>query len=291
MSVLRTSTKARYLFSSAWKAVRRHGRSCPSCGCRKSRSVDRKFGVTSLRRCEQCRLLFRSPTTTEAENARFYQNAYRQGGTTDMPSDEQLQQLLAKGFRETSEDASSYLGVLKALGIRSGARVLDFGCSWGYGSWQLKRAGYDVQGFEISQSRCDYARRKLGIDAVDRLEQISGTFDCVFSAHVIEHVPSVREFIEFAQKRLRPGGLFVAFTPNGSNESRSVRPLVWHQLWGLVHPQLCDVEYCRSNFEHVPTLVASDPYVPDEIAGWDQTSRRELRLDGCELLFVFRQGE
>jgi 2-polyprenyl-3-methyl-5-hydroxy-6-metoxy-1,4-benzoquinol methylase len=206
-----------------------------------------------------------------------------------MPSDERLEELIASNFRGTSQDASTYIDVLKSLGVNAGARVLDFGCSWGYGSWQLQQAGYDVQGFEISQSRCDYARRKLGIDAVDDLEQISGEFDCVFSAHVIEHVPSVQEFIDFSRARLRPGGLFVACTPNGSDENRRVRPQVWHQLWGLVHPQLCDIEYCRAAFGSVPTLVASDPYDFQAIAAWDQASWRELGLDGCELLIVFRR--
>ncbi len=288
MSALPPATKARYLVSSAWKALRRRGQSCPSCGGLQARAVDRKFAVTALKRCQNCQLLYRTPTTTEAENEKFYQSAYRQGGTTEMPGDQELKALMATGFRGTSQDATGYVDVLRALGLSPGARVLDFGCSWGYGAWQLQQAGYDVEGFEISKSRCEYACDKLGIPAVNQLDALQGDFDCIFSAHVVEHVPSVREFLQFARERLRKRGLFVAFTPNGGEDFRRASPMVWHRFWGLVHPQLWDIEFCRSQLAQFATLVASTPYRLNEIADWDQSSRVELPTDGSELLVVFR---
>ncbi len=290
MSALPPVTKARYLLSSFWKTIQRRGLECPSCGGRTATAIDRKFGVTALRRCHDCRLLFRTPTTTEAENERFYQSAYRQGGTTEMPDDEQLRVLKESRFRGTSQDASSYLEVLTALGLAPGARILDFGCSWGYGAWQLQQAGYEVDGFEISRPRCDYARDKLGLPAVSDLGLLKGPYDCIFSAHVVEHVPCIRDFLKLALGLLRDNGLFVAFTPNGDHVFRQASPVVWHRFWGLVHPQLWDAEFCRAELAGYPTLLASTPYPLDEIAAWPQARPLELRMEGCELLIAFRKA-
>ena len=78
----------------------------------------------------------------------------------------------------------AYADVLETLGCRNGDRLFDFGCSWGYGSWQLARHGFDVQSFEISQPRGQYAREKLGIDVVHSLNDAHGPFDLAAHRHV-----------------------------------------------------------------------------------------------------------
>jgi hypothetical protein len=44
---------------------------------------------------------------------------------------------------------------------------------------------------------------------------------------------------------LKPGGLFIAFTPNGSAQFRHENERVWSQLWGMVHPNVLDDRYYR----------------------------------------------
>ena len=217
--------------SFAWKFKRRAGdlrkwigrknRACPCCGATESIVVDTKKLITALRRCVRCQLLFRTPTFSEDENSSHY-NA---GGDRDFaacpPSDENLERLLATKFDNSDGEFGSYIAVLKALGCREGSRVLDFGCSWGYRSWQLKQAGFNVQGFEINQETCGFARTKLGIDAYSSLDELTPPFDVFFSNHVLEHVPKLRETIDRGWKMVRPGGLFIAFTPNGSTPAPS----------------------------------------------------------------------
>ena len=61
-------------------------------------------------------------------------------------------QLLSTRFAGEEKNYAGYIAVLHALGVAEGARMLDFGCSWGYGSWQLAQAGFAVEAFEISRS-------------------------------------------------------------------------------------------------------------------------------------------
>jgi len=282
--------KINYFISSLSKSVRNVGFSCPSCGCPKSSIEDRKLLVTSLRRCSRCQLLFRTPTTTANESNKFYQQDYSQEFTTDMPEQQELEALLNSAFKGSEKDYTAYLSVLKALGCRTGNdAVLDFGCSWGYGSWQMMRAGYWVEAFEISTSRCAYARKQLGVNATDTLSSLRGPYDIFFSAHVLEHVPSVSEAIAFAWQVLRPGGLFVAFTPNGSLPAKEANPQAWHKLWGLVHPQILDDVFYSRAFLGSPHLLASRPYDLSAIMSWTGESIIKLDMTGSELLVAVRK--
>lgn len=282
--------KITYFFGSARKRLRRQGSQCPSCGSRTSSLVATKYWVTALRRCGSCHLLFRTPTTTDVENRTFYQTRYKQGFTTNLPDPEELARLKATGFSGTEKDYSRFVTVLKALGVTSGARVFDFGCSWGYGSWQLMQNGYHVECYEISDPRRRYARQKLGCTVHSDLDDVEPGFDVFFSSHVLEHVASPRNVIEFATSVLRPGGLFIAFTPNGSMAHRAQQPERWQMLWGLVHPNFLDEQYYRRCFGSFPYLLDSEPYCLEDVRAWRVAESEQWMLDmtGPELMCVAR---
>lgn len=284
------SSKLTYLQRSLGKYVRGIARACPSCGAAAANVQDVKYFVTRLCRCSDCGLLYRVPTTSEKENEEFYQQEYEQGFTTELPDDEKLNTLLSSGFKGSPIDYAAYVDVLEALGGKPGERLLDFGCSWGYGSYQLMRAGYTVKAFEISRPRCRYAREKLGVDAVDSMEALGGPFDIFFSCHVLEHVPSVADTIAFAWRVLRHGGLFIGFTPNGTSAFRREQPEAWHQSWGEVHPQILDEVFCRAAFPS-SLLLASPPYDPGALRAWSGDGCRELNTgSGGELLIASRKA-
>ena len=251
--------------------------------------MDRKYLLTSLRRCTQCKLLFRTPTTTEAENAMFYQDAYEEGITTDLPTDVELDRLKAENFASLSTSYCGYIEVMRALGVLPGARVLDFGCSWGYGSHQLRRSGYAPEGYEISQPRAAYARAKLGVRTLELSEIETGRYDAFLSAHVVEHVPSVEHMTALAERSLRPGGLFLVFTPNGSMSYRRVNPKGWHRSWGGVHPQLLDEVFLSQMSQQRPSLVATYPYPLEALRGW-AGEPQVLSMQGHELMWAFRKS-
>ncbi len=210
-----------------------------------------------------------------------------------MPTSQELRQLRRTKFKNTEKDYSYYIKVLKSLGLNRKTRLLDYGCSWGYGSWQLQQAGYSVQSYEISRPRCEYAKNFLGIDATWDIEALEGPFDIFFSAHVLEHVLSVGDVISLAVKLLKPGGLFVAFTPNGSNVYRESHPWQWEHSWGFVHPNLIDEEYYEFRFNDMSFLLASSPYDSNAIREWVcienfKVEQKVLNLNGEELLCVVK---
>src|SRR3972149_9832601 len=138
--------------------------SCAACRCLHTRSLKRKKIVTALYECTTCGLRFRVPKDNLSTNIAVYQENYLDGVSGNMPSDAELNKFLTTG--DTGQpphwggNYHPYILVLKASGLGDGACVLDFGASWGYGSYQLQEAGFKVMAYEISQPRARYAFEK-----------------------------------------------------------------------------------------------------------------------------------
>ncbi len=231
------SRKFRY-FLWALGQTRHSDRSCPSCASPEVETVQRKSVVTALLECRKCGLRFRVPKDSAAKSRHFYQESYEQGFTTDLPSDNELNEMLACHFKNTVKDYQTYIAVLHAIGVEQGSTVLDFGCSWGYGSWQLREAGFKVYSYEVSKGRAEFARKKLECSIVGD-EFVSDSIDCFFSAHVLEHLPDPNLLWHFAERVLSPNGVVVCFLPNGDSRLEAAYGSKrYHRLWGQVHPLL-----------------------------------------------------
>lgn len=220
--------------------------------------------VASLLRCQDCCLQFRFPLDREGQDREFYDRSYRQGMTTEMPNKKSLEALKNIAFSGTEKDFSRYIDVIRSCGVANGSRILDFGCSWGYGSWQFARVGFDTYGFEIAASRRKFAEEHLGVRVIDDLEAIASgpeehKFDCVFSGHVLEHIARPRDVLELLPKLAKPGGVLIIVTPNGSEEFRRLSPAEWHRLWGLVHPNFIDERFYNCTFSGCPRVIATFP--------------------------------
>jgi len=284
--------KTKFFLYSVKEKLKMNSSLCPSCGSKNSFVVDRKYIVTTLHRCQNCQLLYRVPTISSEENQSFYQHEYTQGFTTEMPSDQDLKKYIECQFKGTHKDFSNYIDILKALNVKEGSKLFDFGCSWGYGSWQLANAGFDVESFEISIPRGTYAKEKLGIPVYSDMSQVKGNFDIFFTSHVLEHLPSVKQAIDFAFNLLKPGGLFIAFTPNGSIQLKEKNPKAWHKLWGIVHPNFLDDVYYEKVFFNQSFILSSNPYDTQKIMNWSAYSCQQqvkqdiLSLEGDELMCI-----
>lgn len=271
-------------------AQAKHGdRSCPSCSSPHVDMVRRKFLVTALLECRNCGLRFRVPKDTATRSRKFYQREYEQGFTTDIPSDEQLQDMLNHRFRNTVKDYQTYISVLNAIGIEPGMTILDFGCSWGYGSWQLREAGYKVYSYELSKSRAEFARTKLGCSIVGD-DLVSNPVDCLFSAHVLEHLTDPNLLWGIAERVLSSKGVVVSFLPNGDSRLEAqYGSKQYHQLWGQVHPLLVGpgaAAFMARRHAYVP-VVHTSPYDLQLI----HTNLPSDHLIGQELLLIARKDE
>lgn len=248
---------------------------CPNCGGVTGEELDRKFLVTRLIRCGDCQLQYRAPTDSEQFNSAFYNYFYKQGTTTQMPGSTELEQLCASQFEGTEQAYSRFIGMLKREGVVPGMRVFDFGCSWGYGSYQFRHAGYEVDSYEIAVDRRNFGIEKLGVRHIDEPFAIADghplyqSYDCFFSAHVLEHVPAPSRIFNLAWKCLKPGGLFVAVAPNGSAAYRRHNPGGWRRLWGGVHPNFLDDDFYNIHFSrskrHFVSPSGGDPFSNSEL--------------------------
>lgn len=235
--------------------------------------------------------MFRTPTDDPAANADFYERVYAQGFTTRPPSDDSLDAMKRSGFLGSEKDYSYYIRILADLGLRPGAKLFDFGCSWGYGSFQLSQAGYDVTAYEIGRRRSIYAKEKLSVRTIDDMDQavseLRGQFDCFFCAHVIEHVPAPARAFAHASRLLADGGIFVSFTPNGSKSHRALSR-DWSRLWGEAHPNFIDDKFLDFSFRRSPRSIGSSPVAKATLP--QQCELRQLdELKGGELFFVARK--
>jgi len=215
----------------------------------------------------------------------FYANeVYAQGFTTEFPADTELSKLLESNFLGTEKDYSHYIRILERCGLKAGASILDFGSSWGYGSWQMQRAGFNVYSYEIGRERNRYAREKLSCNMVQDLRELDGKIDCFFSAHVIEHLPNPRTMFDEADRVLRPGGLFVCSCPNGATAREGKDPVGYHKNWNQVHPLMLTPEFMlgeakRRGLQNCVAL--SSPVNLDDVS-----DRKSGSLDGSDLLMI-----
>jgi len=264
---------------------------CPNCASQRNQVVDRKLFITQLRRCRDCHLMFRTPTDDPAANEGFYEKEYQQGFTSTVPSDAALAEMLQTNFAGTEKNYSYYLDVLTQLGLKSGSKIFDFGCSWGYGSFQLANAGFSVTSFEVAPGRRRYAKEKVGVAVIDDMAQavtdLEGQFDCFFSAHVVEHVPSPAAVFDYAMRLLKQGGIFVSFTPNGSASHRASSG-TWSKLWGEVHPTFIDDVFLDYSFRGSPRAAGSSPIKNAMVPATIELSRLN-QLEGSEIFFAARK--
>lgn len=265
----------------------RQDTNCPYCGHSQSTVIGRKRIVLQLRRCAACALMYRWPKDTTRFNRRFYQRQYRQGMTTDTPDAEHLEKLKTSIFQGTENHLSDKIAVLKALMPRG--RVLDYGCSWGYGTFQLVAAGYDAVGFEISSPRAEFGRSRLGVTVISSecaLDELAGSFDAVFASHVLEHLPAPSAAFDRLASLLKPRGLLLAFVPNCGGRNARELGVKWGPMCCEKHPLALDSAF----FHHAlpkcgfSVRTMSDPYNPDDLMRSNAPVGEGTELSGDELM-------
>ena len=281
--------KLNYLKISLFKKFYKKGFNCPNCGQTDAITISRKYLITSLVRCINCKLMYRTPTTTNEENNQFYQEDYNAGYTTDCPDDQKLNELIKANFINFERSYEKYFNILKTISNKTNLKLLDFGCSWGYGSFQLKELGYDVHSYEISLPRRKYAKDKLNLNIIDNIENLNNNeFDIFFSAHVLEHLPNLNTTLDKAFKVMKKDGFFVGITPNGSKMHKN-KNKNWNKLWGMVHPNFLDEEFYKVFFKDYKYYISSSPFNTDTVSAFIKNEINYCEnLDGEELLIIVK---
>jgi O-antigen chain-terminating methyltransferase len=127
-------------------------------------------------------------------------------------------------FEARMRGPTAYVRELQAAHVehfRDASPVLDIGCGRGEFLQLLAEAGIEARGIDLDADMVAFARG-AGLDveqaeALTYLEQLEdSSIGGMFCAHVVEHleVPSLLRLLDLAATKLRPGGVFVAETPN-----------------------------------------------------------------------------
>jgi len=111
----------------------------------------------------------------------------------------------------------------RAIQPFGGLTLLDIGCGGGLLCEPLARMGFTVTGIDPARNNVDVAKahaEQAGVAVTYRkvtaetLVEEKALFDVVLAMEVVEHVPSVPEFVAAATSLVKPGGIFVAATIN-----------------------------------------------------------------------------
>ncbi len=267
---------------------------CTYCSGSSFTEVDRKYFFTRLFECNTCHLSFRHPVDKPEFNNKFYQDDYKEKDniTVTLPSVDELINLKAGRFNHGNKNASRYDRIFKCLYPgNSSLNIIDYGCSWGYISWQLTQMGHYVQGFEISLPRAAYGRQNLNIEISTDENVLKGDNDIFFSSHVIEHHPSIAGMITLAKKLLTKDGFFIAVSPNGSPQYRERDPSGFHQAWGKVHPNYLNAQFYKTIFKNLPYYIGSSSFNFESIKNFKQCEQVIDDLSGEELLVIVKLNQ
>ncbi len=262
---------------------------CTFCGSTDCKVVDRKYLVTTLMECQHCHLYFRFPVDAKTTNHDFYQTEYQEQDqiTTDLPDREQLKEIMDAGFTQGNKSGARFLDLFKKLfPEKKTLSIIDYGCNWGYFSWQFQQAGHLVQGYEISMSRAAFGVEQLGVNIVTSEKDLFGGVDIFFSSHVIEHHPDLPSMINLAKRLLAPGGYFVAISPNGSAAYQQKNPDGFHHAWGKVHPNFLSATFYQYIFSDFPYYIGSSPIETGKTGPLHAGEHIVDRLDGDELMVI-----
>jgi SAM-dependent methyltransferase len=131
-------------------------------------------------------------------------------------------------------------------------RILEVGCNLGYFGAVVSRFGHkytglDVQTETVAQAGAvyghDYRAQTIEAFAAEAGEQ----FDLIVSFEVIEHVSDPRAFFDSCVALLKPKGVLILTTPNGT--------IVGTNEWFSVDlPPIHMAVFCRKSFDFFPDL-------------------------------------
>jgi SAM-dependent methyltransferase len=119
--------------------------------------------------------------------------------------------------KQNSEQAKEFDNLISNYVSKNKSKVsvTEIGCSWGYLLWNLKKFGYSVKGFELSQTTAKEGSHQLDIDITPGFfEPQPETFDVVILRHVLEHVNNPKDLLSQIYISLKEGGIFILEGPN-----------------------------------------------------------------------------
>ncbi|MBU4190008.1 MAG: class I SAM-dependent methyltransferase [Candidatus Thermoplasmatota archaeon] len=223
---------------------------CPHCRSHNTKLIDTKYIILQLMRCIDCGLMFRYPKDDVQTNIEFYQKSYCEGSVSETPSDKALKELIDSSFAETGVCCREHIQIIKLF--KQGGTLLDYGCSWGYRTWQFQRAGFESMGFEISKPRASFGSKKLSVKIISSYADLNSvpnnSFNVIYTNHVLEHLPNLFCIFKEFYRLLRDDGIIIIFVPNSTGyENKEIRKSKMPAAFGEKHTLAFDDTFFEIN--------------------------------------------
>jgi SAM-dependent methyltransferase len=131
--------------------------------------------------------------------------------------------------------ARRLLGAIKRQA--AGGRLLDVGCGHGLLLDEARRAGFDVEGLELSRRAAAHARERLRLPVRERTladvvaDPDPPRYSAIVLADVLEHLDDPVAAIENCRSLLEPGGVLCLVTPDPASRMARAAGARW---WGYL---------------------------------------------------------
>lgn len=235
---------------------------CPVCG-RAGRAAyagltDRIFGAQgrwNMRSClgDGCGAYWLDPRPATDELVHLYANYYTHGDESRRTGARRLYDRLLRAFQKTHfrlapsvtdrfiygllmfHPGRRYAALAACMGIPPlpGGRLLEVGCGDGAKLVALGELGWTTEGIDFDPGAVARAQSRgleVKVGGLEEQGYADASFDAVVSTHVVEHVADVRAMFVEALRVLKPGGHFVAYTPNAAGMGHRLFGRHWRGL-------------------------------------------------------------
>jgi SAM-dependent methyltransferase len=113
--------------------------------------------------------------------------------------------------------AALVIRLLRELGLKPPARVIDAGCGWGVTLGALEKHGFRAIGLDVSRRALELLDRPertlVEADLTQPFARVPLEADAVLALDVIEHLDDDRAAVRHLASLARPGGLLVVSVP------------------------------------------------------------------------------
>lgn len=179
---------------------------------------------SSIVTCERCGFSFVSPRAPSAT----LQQRLQHWADEDVLDAERLRIAFNEGVQRLY---GRYLARLEQKRRTGGRRLLDIGCSTGCFLDAARRSGWEVEGLELGRASAQYTREKLGLTvhglSLYDYDAPAGSYDAICALEVLEHLEDPAGALARIARWLKPGGLFLASTPNFDSLFRRLHGSHW----------------------------------------------------------------
>lgn len=195
--------------------------------------------------CVRCGLVQVSPAPTAEALSAYYAGSYHTDhGPVNLTLTSPEGEVVYSPGDADYGDAIDHMHRLRAkhvvrdLGLKPGARVLEVGCSDGRTLLELQKLGMSVYGIEPDLEKVGAAIERgveaacETLDAAARGGFEAGQWDAVIAFHVLEHFPDPLASLAQMRTMLKPGGQVWVEVPNVLAPGL---PLVNHWQWVHVY--------------------------------------------------------